>query len=57
MVFADVSGFTRMTELFATAGKVGAEQMADLIDTQFEHLVTAAYDYGAGVIKYGETRS
>ena len=53
LVFADVSGFTRMTEMFATAGKVGAEQMAELIDTLFEHLVSAAYDYGAGVIKYG----
>jgi class 3 adenylate cyclase/tetratricopeptide (TPR) repeat protein len=53
LVFADISGFTRMTELFATAGKVGAEQVAGLIDTLFEHLVSAAYDYGAGVIKYG----
>jgi len=53
LLFADVSGFTRMTEMFATAGKVGAEHMAGLIDVLFEHLVSAAYDYGAGVIKYG----
>ncbi|HWF51648.1 MAG TPA: adenylate/guanylate cyclase domain-containing protein [Solirubrobacteraceae bacterium] len=53
LVFADVSGFTRMTEMFASAGKVGAEHMAALIDLLFEHLVSGAYDYGAGVIKYG----
>jgi len=53
LVFADVSGFTRMTEMFAAIGKVGAEEMAGLIDTLFGHLVSAAYDYGAGVIKWG----
>jgi len=53
LVFADVSGFTRMTEKFAATGKVGAEHMSGLMDVLFEHLVSAAYDYGAGVIKYG----
>jgi class 3 adenylate cyclase/tetratricopeptide (TPR) repeat protein len=53
LLFADIAGFTRMTEKFATAGKLGAEQVADLINALFEHIVSAAYDYGAGVIKYG----
>ena len=30
LVFADISGFTRMTEMLAKRGKIGTEEMADL---------------------------
>lgn len=53
LVFADVSGFTRLTELLAAQGKIGAEEMAGLVDGIFEELLSAAYEYGAGLIKYG----
>jgi class 3 adenylate cyclase/tetratricopeptide (TPR) repeat protein len=53
LVFADVSGFTRMTELLGSRGKIGAEEMADLINATFAALLDAAYDYGAGLIKWG----
>jgi class 3 adenylate cyclase/tetratricopeptide (TPR) repeat protein len=53
LVFADISGFTRMTEMLAVRGKVGAEEVADLINATFEPLLATAYDYGAGLIKWG----
>ena len=53
LVFADISGFTRMTEMLAVRGKIGAEEVADLINETFEPLLRAAYEYGAGLIKWG----
>ncbi len=53
LVFADISGFTRMTEMLADRGKAGAEEMAGLINSTFEPLLEAAYAYGAGLIKWG----
>ena len=53
LVFADISGFTRMTEMLAVRGKIGAEEVADLINDTFDPLLGAAYEYGAGLIKWG----
>jgi len=53
LVFADISGFTRMTELLGARGRIGAEEMAELINGTFELLLAAAYGYGAGLIKWG----
>ena len=53
LVFADISGFTRMTEMLAGQGKMGAEEIADIINATFEPLLATAYHYGAGLIKFG----
>jgi class 3 adenylate cyclase/tetratricopeptide (TPR) repeat protein len=53
LVFADISGFTALTERLAARGKAGAEEMADLLNAAFEDLLTAAYDYGANLMKWG----
>ncbi|WP_409454113.1 adenylate/guanylate cyclase domain-containing protein [Jatrophihabitans sp.] len=52
-VFADISGFTALTERLAAQGKVGAEEMGDLLNVVFEELLTAAYDFGASLLKWG----
>ena len=52
-VFADISGFTALTERLAQRGKAGAEEMGDLLNQVFEQLLTAAYQYGANLIKWG----
>lgn len=52
-MFADISGFTDLTERLARKGKVGAEEMGDVLNTIFEQLLGAAYDYGAGLVKWG----
>jgi class 3 adenylate cyclase/tetratricopeptide (TPR) repeat protein len=53
LLFADISGFTRMTEMLSGQGKAGAEEMAGLINSTFGPLLEAAYAYGAGLIKWG----
>jgi len=54
LVFADVSGFTRLSERLARAGgKIGAEQMADVVDALFGDLLGVAGRRGGEMLKYG----
>ena len=54
LVFADVSGFTRLSERLAKAGgKVGAEQMTDVINSLFGDLLMVAARRGGEMLKYG----
>ena len=53
LVFADISGFTRLSEALARRGKVGAELMRDALNVVFTALLDDAYDYGASLIKWG----
>jgi class 3 adenylate cyclase len=53
LVFADISGFTRMTELLGKQGRIGAEEMAEVINGVFEPLFDAAYARGGQLIKWG----
>ncbi|HEY7704686.1 MAG TPA: adenylate/guanylate cyclase domain-containing protein [Acidimicrobiia bacterium] len=53
MVFVDVSGFTKMSERLARHGKVGAEEVTEVIGNTFERLLAEAYAYGASLLKFG----
>ncbi|MGH8927816.1 MAG: adenylate/guanylate cyclase domain-containing protein, partial [Acidimicrobiia bacterium] len=53
MVFVDVSGFTKMSERLARHGKVGAEEVTEVIGNTFERLLGEAYGYGASLLKFG----
>jgi class 3 adenylate cyclase/tetratricopeptide (TPR) repeat protein len=53
MVFADVSGFTRLSERLARHGKEGAEQLVDVINTCFSGLLAEAYRRGGSLVKFG----
>ena len=53
LAFVDISGFTTLTERLATRGKVGAEEMNDLLDASFATLLEVAYGYGASLVKWG----
>jgi class 3 adenylate cyclase/tetratricopeptide (TPR) repeat protein len=53
MVFADVSGFTRLSERLARKGKEGAEYLVDAINTCFSALLTDAYVRGGSLLKFG----
>jgi class 3 adenylate cyclase/tetratricopeptide (TPR) repeat protein len=53
LVFVDISGFTALTERLARQGKVGAELMRDTLDGVFTALLDEAYDWGAGLLKWG----
>ncbi|MEM7323090.1 MAG: adenylate/guanylate cyclase domain-containing protein [Actinomycetota bacterium] len=53
MLSADISGFTALSERLAAKGKAGAEEITVLLNTCFEALIGAAYDYGGEIIKFG----
>jgi class 3 adenylate cyclase/tetratricopeptide (TPR) repeat protein len=53
LAFVDISGFTQLTERLARKGKFGSEEISDTLDSCFEQLLSVAYDYGAGVVKWG----
>src|SRR5689334_20151031 len=53
MVFADLSGFTAMSERLSRLGRMGAEEVTDAISTCFAELLTVAYDAGGGLLKFG----
>jgi len=53
MVFADVSGFTKLSERLARKGKAGAEELVGAISSVFTHLLTESGSYGGDVLKFG----
>ena len=53
MVFVDISGFTALSERLGRRGKIGAELMRDTLNVVFISLLDEAYDYGAGLLKWG----
>ncbi|MDX6288097.1 MAG: hypothetical protein QOG53_3582 [Frankiales bacterium] len=53
LVFADISGFTRLTERLAKKGRFGAEEMSDILDVVLSQLLDAAYSYGGWLVKWG----
>eukprot|EP01084_Bolivina_argentea_P223162 377621_1 len=52
VMFADVSGFTRMSEKYSEAGAIGTEQMAFNINRYFEQLVKLIRGEGGDIIKF-----
>jgi class 3 adenylate cyclase/tetratricopeptide (TPR) repeat protein len=53
LAFVDISGFTQLTERLARKGKVGAEEMSDILNATFADLLSVAYADGAGLVKWG----
>ena len=53
LAFVDISGFTALTERLASRGKIGAEILRDTLDGVFVSLLDEAYNWGAGLLKWG----
>jgi len=53
LAFVDISGFTNLTERLSRKGKVGAEEMNLILNSCFAEFLDSAYDFGAGVVKWG----
>ncbi len=53
MVFADVSGFTRLSERLARKGKEGAEFLVDAINACFSALLADSSARGGSLLKFG----
>lgn len=52
-LFADVSGFTAMSETLAELGKEGAEELTRVLNGYFTTMIDLVQDYGGQVIKFG----
>ena len=53
IVFADLSGFTRLSERLARSRKEGAELLVDAINTCFTELLADAWANGGSLLKFG----
>src|SRR4051794_29717875 len=53
MAFVDVSGFTAMSERLAPKGRLGAEEVTDVMSATFTRLLAVAYENGGGLVKFG----
>lgn len=53
LLFADVSGFTALTERLADRGKVGAEDLTDILGAVTDDLLLAGTAEGGDLLKYG----
>ena len=53
LVFADISGFTALSERLATRGNLGAEELTDVLGRCFAELLAVAYAEGGGLLKFG----
>jgi class 3 adenylate cyclase len=51
VMFADVSGFTSLTEKLSSSGDHGIEKLKNVLNTYFESLIGIVYKYGGDVIK------
>ena len=53
MVFVDISGFTKMSERLARHGKVGAEEVTEVLGAVFARLLAVAYGEDGSLLKFG----
>jgi class 3 adenylate cyclase len=52
LLFADISGFTALTERLAERGPVGAEELTRLLNDYFGQLVDTMIEHGGDVVKF-----
>ncbi len=53
LVFADISGFTPLTERLSHQGRVGAERLTDVLNDVFSRLLGTAFAHGGDLLKFG----
>jgi class 3 adenylate cyclase/tetratricopeptide (TPR) repeat protein len=53
MLFVDISGFTKMSERLARHGKVGAEEVSEVLGAVFSRLLAVAYGEDGSLLKFG----
>ncbi len=52
VLFADISGFTKLTEKMAGSGPAGAEELAHLLNSYFGQLIELIDGHGGEVLKF-----
>src|SRR3954454_1896370 len=53
LALVDLSGFTAMSEQLSSRGRIGAEEVTDVMNATFAALLEVAYAEGGGLLKFG----
>ncbi|HZB76773.1 MAG TPA: AAA family ATPase, partial [Solirubrobacteraceae bacterium] len=53
LLFADISGFTKLSERLAKRGRQGAEELVDVLGAAFAELLGEAYRNDGSLLKFG----
>lgn len=53
LVFVDISGFTALSERLARSGRIGAEELTDVLNRVFSAMLDLAYERGGALLKFG----
>lgn len=53
LCFVDISGFTPLSERLARRGRIGAEELTELLNRVFGRMLGLAYERGGGLLKFG----
>src|SRR5215471_19268853 len=51
--FVDISGFTALSERLARRGRIGAEELTEVLDHVFGRMLAVAYEKGGNLWKFG----
>src|SRR5258706_6224560 len=51
--FVDISGFTALSERLARRGRIGAEELTEVLNHVFPRMLGIAYDKGGSLLKFG----
>ena len=53
LCFVDLSGFTALSERLARLGRIGAEELTDVLNRVFGEMLEVAYAHGGSLAKFG----
>lgn len=53
LCFVDISGFTNLSERLARRGRIGAEELTDVLNHVFGNMLEVAYLHGGNLLKFG----
>jgi class 3 adenylate cyclase/tetratricopeptide (TPR) repeat protein len=53
LCFVDISGFTNLSERLAGRGRIGAEELTDVLSRAFGSMLELAYARGGALLKFG----
>ena len=51
--FVDISGFTALSERLAQRGRIGAEELTEVLNHVFSRMLSVAYEKGGSLLKFG----
>ena len=53
LCYIDISGFTALSEKLARRGRIGAEELTEVLNYVFGSMMAVAYDRGGSLLKFG----